>query len=473
MCCAVFIGCTTAVTRCHSLQFVVTRCITCCHSFSLVAPIVIRCHSLPLVVPLIVILCHSFSLVRFVAIRCHSLYHSLSLDVPLVCLFINNSFNAIYFVIFLNRTTVISPAVQDKESKSRARRRRRNKKDGIISEEDVYCKNEHDKENKVDDEIYDIIYELILEKKKRKKRQQKRKLKLFDIIDNLPITSESEESPLVNKAQQKSKVNLSNIPSVGLSFRPSNVISKENGNQNKHPYQSAIGEPIEQRPNFLKQVANYTGDMLHFDSGIPDPPKLNSNVNSKQSIEKENSSFDQYKPIMPKFLHPDKVKDDPLSWKNILKLTRNDSKHTQTETYKTKTHETEVQTEIQEMVEIPKTQTFFTEPDIKQTNEFCERVRSEIIEKLDINKKVLENKGCQTVSDAKTQTKPSNSPGRIDSEEHFLEEEQNIQMKRNEKEGEQIIVSSSCVIKTDYISTSMGGVFRTLSKIYDGAFLQK
>ena len=399
--------------------------------------------------------------------------HSLTLDVPLVCLFINNSFNAIYFVVFLNRTTVISPAVQDKESKSRARRRRRNKKDGIISEENVYYKNEHDKENKVDDEIYDIIYELILEKKKRKKRQQKRKLKLFDIIDNLPITSESEESPLVNKAQQKSKVNLSNIPSVGLSFRPSNVISKENRNQNKHPYQSAIGEPIEQRPNFLKQVANYTGDMLHFDSGIPDPPKLNSNVNSKQSIEKENSSLDQYKPIMPKFLHPDKVKDDPLSWKNILKLTRNDSKHTQTETYKTKTHETEVQTEIQEMVEIPKTQTFFTEPDIKQTNEFCERVRSEIIEKLDINKKVLENKGCQTVSDAKTQTKPSNSPGRIDSEEHFLQEEQNIQMKRNEKEREKIIVSSSCVIKTDYISTSIGGVFRTLSKIFDGTFLQK
>ena len=315
------------------------------------------------------------------------------------------------------------------------------------------------------------MYELILEKKKRKKRQQKRKLKLFDIIDNLPITSESEESPLVNKTKQKSKVNLSNIPNVGLSFRPSNFISKENENQNKQPYQSAIDEPIERRPDFLKQVADSTEDMLYFDSGIPDAPKLNTNENfSKQAIEKENSSLDQYKPVMSKFLHPDKVNDDPLSWKNILKLTRNDSKHTQTETYETKTHATEVQTEIQEMVEIPKTQTFFTEPDIKQTNEFCERVRREIIEKLDINKKVLENKCCQTVSDAKTQTKPSNSPERIDSEEHFLQEQQNIQMKRNEEEVEQIIVSSNCVIKTEYISASIRGIFRTVSNIYDVAF---
>ena len=297
-------------------------------------------------------------------------------------------------------------------------------------------------------------------------------MKLFDIIDNLPITSESEESPLVSKTKQKSKVNLSNIPNVGLSFRPSNFISKENLNHNKQPYQSAINEPIERAPNFLKQVADNTGDMSYFDSGISDPPKLNMNeIFSKQTIEKENSSLEQYKPIMSKFLHPDKVNDDPLSWKNILKLTRNDSKHTQTETCETKTHATEVQTEIQEMVEIPKTQTFFTELEIKQTNEFCERIRSEIIEKLDINKKVLENKGCQTVRDAKTQTKPSNSSERTDSENHFLQEEQNIQTKRNKEEGEQVIVSNNCVIKTEYISASIRGVFRTLPSIYGGVFL--
>ena len=51
----------------HLLSFVVTRCATRCHSLSLV-----------------VTLCHSLSLV---VIRCHSL----SLDVPFVCLFINDS----------------------------------------------------------------------------------------------------------------------------------------------------------------------------------------------------------------------------------------------------------------------------------------------------------------------------------------------------------------------------------------------
>ena len=49
---------------CHSLSFVVNRCLSLYHS-----------------------LCHSSS---FVVIHSHSLYHSLSLDVSLVCLFINN-----------------------------------------------------------------------------------------------------------------------------------------------------------------------------------------------------------------------------------------------------------------------------------------------------------------------------------------------------------------------------------------------
>ena len=65
--CAVFIDCTTAVARCHSLLIVVTRCITRRNSLPLVAPLValfvIRCHSLY----------HSLS---FVVTRCHSMYHS-------------------------------------------------------------------------------------------------------------------------------------------------------------------------------------------------------------------------------------------------------------------------------------------------------------------------------------------------------------------------------------------------------------
>ena len=56
------------VICCHSLSFVVTRCTTRCTT---------RCYSLY----------HSLSLV---VIRCTSRCHSLSLDVSLVCLFIND-----------------------------------------------------------------------------------------------------------------------------------------------------------------------------------------------------------------------------------------------------------------------------------------------------------------------------------------------------------------------------------------------
>ena len=58
MYCAVFIRCTTAVTHCHFLSLVVTRCITRCHSFSPVVLIVAtRCNSLSLLVPLVVTGC--------------------------------------------------------------------------------------------------------------------------------------------------------------------------------------------------------------------------------------------------------------------------------------------------------------------------------------------------------------------------------------------------------------------------------
>ena len=115
------------VTLCHTLSFVVTRCTTRCYSLSLdvtlchwLSLVAIRCHSLSLVVPLAVIRCHSLSfvvtrtircyslsldatlchslplVVPLVVIRCHSLsfvvnrYHSLPLDILLVCIFIND-----------------------------------------------------------------------------------------------------------------------------------------------------------------------------------------------------------------------------------------------------------------------------------------------------------------------------------------------------------------------------------------------
>ena len=53
------------ITRCQLLSFVVTRCTTGCHSLSFVVSVIV--------------------------IRCHSFYHSsLSLDVQLICLFLND-----------------------------------------------------------------------------------------------------------------------------------------------------------------------------------------------------------------------------------------------------------------------------------------------------------------------------------------------------------------------------------------------
>ena len=76
----------------HSLSFVVIHYHSLYHSLSFVVSLVVtRCHSLSLVV----IRCHSLSyslsfVVPLVVIRSHSLYHSLSLNVLLVCLFIND-----------------------------------------------------------------------------------------------------------------------------------------------------------------------------------------------------------------------------------------------------------------------------------------------------------------------------------------------------------------------------------------------
>ena len=61
------------VTLCHSLSFFVTRCTTRCHS------LYTRCYSLYHSLSFVVTRCH-----------CHLLYHSLSLDVPLTCLFLND-----------------------------------------------------------------------------------------------------------------------------------------------------------------------------------------------------------------------------------------------------------------------------------------------------------------------------------------------------------------------------------------------
>ena len=97
------------VICCHSLSLVITRChslslaVFLCHSWHLIyrslSLVVIFCHSLLFVVTSCTTRCHSLY-------RCHLLYHSLSffvtcchplpLDIPLVCLYINDPFDRWY-----------------------------------------------------------------------------------------------------------------------------------------------------------------------------------------------------------------------------------------------------------------------------------------------------------------------------------------------------------------------------------------
>ena len=78
------------ITLFYMLSFAFICCTIPCHSFS---PIVICYHSLSFVVTRFITQCHSLPLVvPFAIIRCHSFYHSLSLDAPLVCHFINDHF---------------------------------------------------------------------------------------------------------------------------------------------------------------------------------------------------------------------------------------------------------------------------------------------------------------------------------------------------------------------------------------------
>ena len=92
----------------YSFSFVVPIPVIGCHSLSLVITLVIHCYSLSFVFTRFITRCHSLSrvVIRCTS-RCHSLYHSLpfavtccttrchsfSLDVPLVCLFINDHNN--------------------------------------------------------------------------------------------------------------------------------------------------------------------------------------------------------------------------------------------------------------------------------------------------------------------------------------------------------------------------------------------
>ena len=233
----------------------------------------------------------------------------------------------------------------------------------MIDEPDNRNNRKHRRRNKSygKEELYEVISELLMERKKKKSHKR---VKLFDIIDNIPLSSDSEvddDISLVGKCRPNRKGN------SHLSLL------------NPNPFL-----PVSKNNPIISDVKSIQPSML------PDVP------------------LDRFKPKSSKFLTNCDENIDPLSWANIIKTSRQETQGTQTENKNTSLMiSQEMQTEMKEMVNIPLIQTFFKSNEIdktvKNTNEFCDRVRKEIVEKFE-NIKKNEDKYCQTVCDAGIQT---------------------------------------------------------------------
>ncbi|XP_057300098.1 rootletin-like isoform X2 [Hydractinia symbiolongicarpus] len=258
-----------------------------------------------------------------------------------------------------------------------ARRKNEHKQQHVDDSQDSDSEYKGKRRRSRDDELYDVITELLLQKKKRKKKR--RRLKIFDIIDNIPLTSDSDSDVEPLRKHSKERNNILELPNLGLTFLP--------------PYTNKKS---------VKETSKITSTTQQTFSSLPEPPR------------------DLYKPKVPRFLDPNNKKDDPLSWENIIKDVRRETRETQTEkTQKENNLVTqEIQTEISDMIDIPRTQTFFTEQRdhvSDKTKEFCDRVRNEVLQKLD-HLQSLEEKSCQTISHASVQTDEiKNDKGKTDS----------------------------------------------------------
>ena len=264
------------------------------------------------------------------------------------------------------------PSLLEVKRKDGGNKQNRYKEDDIIKD---YRNSDRHKDR--EDELYEVISELLMER--RKKRKKRKRLKLFEIIDRIPVTSsesESEDDTLYRKKTPHKQT--SNIP-IGLPFLPSgyNSLPFLPSGYNSH---TVITKPDHE---------------LDISSGLPKPPVRESKPRLDRykpvispTVTQTKPLLDQYKPKMSTFLNNTDI--DPLSWANIIKEARCETRHTQTDKnilVQTK----EIQTELKEMIEIPRSQTFFTSEtnNVTETNEFCKRVREEVLEKLEnINKEV-------------------------------------------------------------------------------------
>ena len=99
------------VTRCNSFSFAVSCCTT---HFLLLSFVIPLCHSLSFVVTRCSTRCHSLSLV----IGCHSLYQLLLLDVPLICLFINDPSNIVTKRALKTTFKSLKPLIDESKKKT-------------------------------------------------------------------------------------------------------------------------------------------------------------------------------------------------------------------------------------------------------------------------------------------------------------------------------------------------------------------
>lgn len=237
-----------------------------------------------------------------------------------------------------------------------------------------------------EDQLFDIINELLTQKKRdqRGRPKKKKKLRLFDVIDNIPITSNS-DSDDESDCRHGVKYN-------DRKESPQHI--------DRHTYRTLKKYGITRNLDF--------GAGTKSDKSIPSSVPHIPFQDKTQEKPINKSNFQTLK--INGLEETQRLNEDPFSWKTLVQEFRHESKSTQTDS-KNKTmdhlHTKEVQTELKEMLDIPKTQTFFLEPtpsvSNEKTKEFCDRVRKEVIEKLEYQEK-LEDKKTQTVSYACTQT---------------------------------------------------------------------
>ena len=254
-------------------------------------------------------------------------------------------------------------------------------------------------------------------KAKRKRKSKTKRLRLFDIIDNIPVTSEEEsESKSLDKeninrnpdAESRTLFNygLTSFPTIKT--KQEQLFSKSNQEKSdQHEKQETRHFPSIPGPSnksFLKT------DLVK-DNDVPSTRNVNGGEGEPSDrwvalIKTVNQNLQERENLVPG------VEQDPESWLNLKRTTRQENKETQTSKAKKPDDQyrtIEIQTELKDMIEIPRSQTFFSEPTIskevthKKTAEFCDRVRKEVIQKLEYQQN-LEDKHVQTICHAEVQT---------------------------------------------------------------------